>query len=46
MGWTIDYIDSLPIKTTSIMIESINIENQRQEAEMRRVKMKSRMRRR
>jgi len=43
-GWDLDYIGKLPIKITNILLESINMELERQEAEIRRIKMKSRLR--
>jgi len=43
-GWDLDYIDRLPIKETNILLNCISIEIEREQAEIRRMQMKSRMR--
>ena len=39
-GWDLDYIEKLPIKTTQILIECINIETEKYEAELKKQKLK------
>lgn len=33
-GWDLDYIEKLPWKTTSILIECMNVENEKERAQM------------